>query len=301
MICLRNDTWRVSCVHDMSHVTQTQCNISILQDMYRWYGTHQPCLHNIHHVFTIWSSTVQDYEDMILYNKATSTWNVSCRHETIWCEHNLHVWHMIHIMSTCSPIAYHVNMISYSWTCQLDMLMCLTIHVMLTWSGNLKMNLVSGWHELLFHVNKKLFHVLKLIMLTWCVIMLRKGVFFWYSPSRGRSFWLFSSWAPRQPQCTAPQWCWMCWGSSCTRTKIKWIIWLIQIGTIWTIRVDHTKFFKWVLKLILLLHCRHFCDCLNYNLSWRLAKSFYYNRIKKKERVKGGKCHTRTMIHSEVD
>ena len=125
-----HDTWyvfvtthdvTVSCVHDMSHVTQVQCTISMVQDMYRWYGTHQPCFHNIHHVFTIWSSTVQDLK----------TWSCTtklCQHDTYHSHMKQYdvdmivtIGHVNHIMSTCSYIAYHVNEISYSWTRWHDM------------------------------------------------------------------------------------------------------------------------------------------------------------------------------------
>jgi hypothetical protein len=38
-------------------------------------------------------------------------------------------------------------------------------------------------------VNKKLYHLLKIIMYTWWVIMFSKGIFFWWSCSVSEESW----------------------------------------------------------------------------------------------------------------
>ncbi len=61
---------------------------------------------------------------------------------------------------------------------------------MCTWFEVFNMNFVQVTHELFFHVNKKLYHVFKIIMYTWWVIMFSKGIFFWWvhSDSTNRSY-----------------------------------------------------------------------------------------------------------------
>ena len=135
----------------------------------RWYGTHQPCFHNIHHVFTIWSSTVQDLKTWSCTTKLRQH-DVSCTHKTICCWHDLHVWthntscqrvHKSHIMSTWYHIHEHVKSICLcvwrSMSCWHDLV--------ISWFG--WHDLVSGWHEFLFHVNSQIAYHVNVDMLSW--------------------------------------------------------------------------------------------------------------------------------------
>ena len=82
------------------------------------------------HVFTIWSSTVQDLKTWSCTTKLRQH-DVSSTHETIWCWHDLHVWthntscqrvHKSHIMLTwyaiCELTLNKNSCQPETWSCQ---------------------------------------------------------------------------------------------------------------------------------------------------------------------------------------
>jgi hypothetical protein len=82
---------------------------------------------------------------------------------------------------TCSCFQVHMNYIWYTWYhihYHVN-----KIHIMFTWCEFFDINFVQVKHEFFFHVNKKLYHVLRIIMYTWWVIMFSKGIFFWWYPT----------------------------------------------------------------------------------------------------------------------
>ena len=118
--------------------------------MYTWYHIHVDVymiVSDTYHVYMIWQSWQK------LGSRLTYTFFISC---IILHDLTIRTWswfqvHMNYIMYTWYHIHVHVNMIVSD-----------TYHVHMIQNRN--MNFFPGSHEFLFRVNKKLYHVLKIIM-----------------------------------------------------------------------------------------------------------------------------------------
>ncbi len=132
--------------------------------MYTWYHIHVDVymiVSDTYHVYMIWQSWHWFKVDIHFF--------YITYHITWFDNQNM-------ILVPGSNEVYHVQMISYSCTCQHDSfryILCVHHSSFLTWTlFQVDINFCSMWIE-------KLYHVLKIIMYTWWGIILSKGIFLW--------------------------------------------------------------------------------------------------------------------------